>query len=441
MRLYETLINYKNLNRISFHTPGHKNNCRALEQLFALDYTELDDTDSLFEASGPILKSEEYAAKIFGAQRSLLSAGGCTLCIQAMLKLVASSGGNVICSRVIHKSAINTMALLNLNPIFINQTQDLETSFLKPITPSDVENALKSAAEKVAAVYLTSPDYFGVISDIEGISKICKKYKVPLLVDNAHGAHLGFLPANQHPIHLGADLCSDSLHKTLPVLTGGALLHINNEEFVKSAKSAMALFGSTSPSYPIMASLDLCLEWIKKEAKSAYEKLIKKLEPIKSLIKEKGILSPIGKVDPTRISLNIKSAGLTGVECATHLKKHGIEPELYTDDFVVLIATPFNKDEDFLSLEEALRDLEVGTSKSLSKVFKGEHCCYKMSLNEAILSKSEVVSTHNAKNKICAETVCQCPPGIPILIPGELITSQHIDFLLDCGILFLEVIK
>lgn len=439
-QLYKALTDYKKLNRSSFHTPGHKNNCSFIEGLLSLDFTELDDTDSLFESSGAILESENKAASVFNTQKALFSAGGCTLCIQAMLKLVSKPFKKVICSRIIHKSAINTMALLNLEPIFLNQLQDKKTGFLMPVSPLEIEDTLKNDSG-ICAVYLTSPDYFGVISDIKSISKICKKYEVPLIVDNAHGSHLAFLEPNLHPISCGADMCADSLHKTLPVLTGGALLHINNREFIVRAKSAMALFGSTSPSYPIMASLDLCCNWVKNNGKIAYKNLVDKLEPIKNIIKEKGFLVPNGVTDPTRISLNVKSFGISGKDFTEFLRTFGIEPELYTEDFVVLILTPFNTNEDILKLEKALINFNLKEKTvTLSEFFTGVPDL-KISLNEAILSESEIIGVKDSVNRVSAATVCQCPPGIPILMPGEVIFHKHVDFLLNCGILFVEVIK
>lgn len=441
LRLYEALIKYKELNMSSFHTPGHKNKCKILKKLWDLDFTELDATDSLFESKNVILNAERNASRVFKSLKTLFSAGGCTLCIQAMLRLSSYSGQKIICSRILHKSAINTMAILNLEPVFLKQNRNKITGFFDPVNPSDVRKMLELHSN-VGAVYITSPDYFGVISDIKKISEICKIYDVPLIVDNAHGSHLAFLKEDLHPLHLGADMTADSLHKTLPVLTGGALLHINNEKFVKSAKPAMALFGSTSPSYPIMASLDLCSDFIDDNLKQKYEYLIEKLKPIKSIIKEKEFLTPNGSVDPTRISLNLKSVGSTGYECAEFLKKFGVEPELYTEDFLVLISTPFNTDEDFLRLKNAISEFKPLNKKKTSVYdFFEKAINLKMSLNEAILRDFETIDIKKAENKISAGTVCPCPPGIPILMPGEIISKEHIKYLLKCGILFVEVIK
>ena len=191
-----------------------------------------------------------------------------------------------------------------------------------------------------------------------------------------------------------------------------------------------------------MASLDLCSDFIDDNLKQKYEYLIEKLKPIKSIIKEKEFLTPNGSVDPTRISLNLKSVGSTGYECAEFLKKFGVEPELYTEDFLVLISTPFNTDEDFLRLKNAISEFKPLNKKKTSVYdFFEKAINLKMSLNEAILRDFETIDIKKAENKISAGTVCPCPPGIPILMPGEIISKEHIKYLLKCGILFVEVIK
>ena len=437
--LYDALKLHKSLNYSSFHTPGHKNNKIILEDLLDLDYTELPDTDSLFDASGPILKAEQNAAKIFGSKKTLFSAGGCTLCIQTMLRLAVPFGGKIICSRMIHKNAVNAMTLLDIEPVWLIPKRNSTTGFLDPIHPQQIENVLKSDPE-VKAVYITSPDYYGIISDIKTISDICKKYNVPLLVDNAHGSHLGFIEENLHPLKLGAAITADSAHKTLPVLTGGAFLHIADEKYIPFAKSAMALFGSTSPSYPIMASLDLCCNWLKTNGKQEFLNVIRKVEKIKRTANQKGILMPSGTVDPTRISLNTKSIGLTGTACAEFFRKFKIEPEYADNDFIVLIATPFNIDEDFLSLYNAILNLPV-KPKVKEDPFYFDLPNVKISLREALFSLFEKIKTKDALNKICAQTLCICPPGIPILVPGEVVDEKAIKLLLSYGIFSFNVLK
>lgn len=423
--LYTALQKHQSLNRSSFHTPGHKNNPLALPQdLLSLDFTELPDTDSLFEAGGAILEAEKLAAKLFGAARTCLSAGGCTLAIQAMLRLAAPNGGSVICSRVLHRSAVNAMALLDLQPIWA--------------MPEDLLSVLAGNPEE-KAVYVTSPNYYGELLDIPSIAEACKKRGIPLLVDNAHGTHLMFTEPKLHPLALGASMTACSAHKTLNVLTGGAWLNIADPKYAAGAKEAMALFGSTSPNYAIMASLDLSRAWLEVH-KSEYHSLQQKVDEMKTAAAQRGIAMPAGLTDPTRITLNTASIGISGKAAAEIFRGAGVEPEFADSAFVVMIATPFNTDGDFTRLTDAIellparRPLPVNTDlPPLPPV--------KMSLREAVFAPSEAVALDRAAGRIAAESLCPCPPGIPVVMPGEELTKESIQFLMGYGFLSIKVIK
>lgn len=352
--LYTALLRHRALERASFHTPGHKTNPNALpHDLLSLDFTELPDTDSLFEADGIILDSERHAAQVLGTHRTLFSAGGCTLCIQAMLRLVSQTGKRkILVSRVLHRSAVNAMALLDLEPVWLYPTQDAGPGLPGRIRPETVAAALTEHPD-AAAVYLTSPDYFGVLAPIQEIADECKKYDIPLLVDNAHGAHL-FYTSQPHPLQQGAAMTADSPHKTLPVLTGGAWLHLADETYEAEAKDAMALFGSTSPGYPTMATLDLCAAYLEEHGKESYEKLEARVASFKEKALALGYTLPLGPVDPTRLSLGTRTLGIDGNALAECFREHKVEPEHWDSENVVLICTPFNTEEDFLKLERAM---------------------------------------------------------------------------------------
>lgn len=438
--LYQALIKHQTLNRSSFHTPGHKNNDSVFPpDLLNLDFTELPDTDSLYEASGPILLAEKRAAELFGVKRSLISSGGCTLCIQAMLRLAAPCGGKIVVGRMLHRSAVHTMALLGLEPVWVFPRTDKGADLPGRIHPEDIEKALQMA-EDVRAVYLTSPDYFGVISDVPAISKICKKYGVPLLVDNAHGSHLRFVFPNLHPAHLGASMTACSAHKTLPVLTGGALLNIAEEKYVEEAKEAMALFGSTSPSYPIMASLDLACAWLEQKGEKAYQTLQQRISYLKEEANRCGIAIPQGETDPIRLSLHTASVGISGIQAAEHFRNCGVEPEYADGAFVVFLSTPFNSEKDFERLEHGIRTLPQGNALKISHSLPipPEISC---SLREAVLAPQEWVSLENAVGRIAGQAACPCPPGIPVVMPGEKIGSQAVEFLQKYGFLQVKVLK
>ena len=200
------------------------------------------------------------------------------------------------------------------------------------------------------------------MGEIAALSQVCHRFGTLLAVDNAHGAYLRFLSPSLHPLDLGADLCCDSAHKTLPVLTGGAYLHIAKTapaSLAENGKTALALFGSTSPSYPVMASLDLCRAWLEEEGQKAFQTLERRVGAVKKLAAAKGLGIPEGLTDPVRITLNTAKIGLTGQKAAQGFRECGVEPEYADDGFVVLIPSPFNTEEEFLRVERAIESMPV----------------------------------------------------------------------------------
>lgn len=441
MQLYQVLREHQEKNRSSFHTPGHKSMEGVFpSDLLALDYTELPDTDSLYEADGAILRAEQAAAECFHVKRTVFSAGGCTLCIQAMLRLAAPDGGKIVMGRVIHRSAVNALALLGLTPVWVAPRPDAGEGLPGRVYAQDVERALRRETG-VKAVYLTSPDYYGVMADVGAVSAVCRRYGVPLLVDNAHGSHLWYAGEGMHPIQLGASMTADSPHKTLPALTGGAWLQIAEEAYTAGAKEAMALFGSTSPSYPIMASLDLCVDWLRESGKEAYSRLEERAARIKAVASARGIGQPLGLCDPTRISLDVASVGMTGAQGADYLRECGIEPEMADGGYVVLIATPFNSEEDFARLEQAIRRMPLARPLPPMKETSAPPAEQLLSPREAILGACETRPVFFSVGEIAAEAACPCPPGVPVVMPGERITEKAAEFLSSYGISYIKVLK
>lgn len=420
------MVRHAALGRSSFHTPGHKNNPAALpDGLSRLDLTELPDTGSLYDGGGPIERAEKLAAALFGTARTCLSAGGCTLCIQAMFRLAAPRGGKVLCARNVHRSAVGAMALLGIEPVWA--------------MPEDLVPAVEACGADVKAVSITSPDYYGRLLDIAAISAACRKKELPLLVDCAHGAHLMFTEPKLHPLLSGASMTADSAHKTLGVLTGGAWLNIADPRFAKDAKAAMALFGSTSPSFPILASLDLCRDWLEQNPE-AFRALQKRVSQIRRLALSRGIPSPEGPRDPTRLTLKTAEIGLTGKQAAERFRAGGVEPEYADRSFVVFIPTPFNSEADFLRLEQAVRLLPV--SSPLSEISSFPPLCPSaVPLREAILAETRRVPLSRSAGEIAAQIACPCPPGIPVVMPGERISKEAAEFLRGTGIYEIKVIK
>lgn len=434
--LYEALKRHIEKGRVSFHTPGHKG--ALFKGKFAsFDLTELPDTDSLFAPSGAVLEAEGAAARVFGAERTLFSAGGCTLSIQTMLRLAFPCGGKMICSRRVHISVINAMALSGIEPVWI--VPEVEKGLFCGVSAEAVRRAFSENGD-AGAVFVTSPDYFGTMSDIKAIAAVCREFKRLLLVDNAHGSHLKFLREDRHPLTLGADMTADSAHKTLPVLTGGAWLHINNERFIREAKGAMALFGSTSPSYPVMVSLDLCADWLAKEGRAAFDRLYRQVESVKEVARGKGMYLPGGLRDPARIVLGTAEMGMSGEQTAQFLREHSVEPEYAEGGYVVLIPSPFNSDEDFDKLIRAIEAMPVG-EKLGQETITFELPERVMGLRQAMLSQKERVKTREAIGRVAAESLSVCPPGVPLSLPGEKIDGFTAEILLRSGISDILVVK
>lgn len=437
--LYNALLKHQRLDYSSFHTPGHKSSGFFPNDLLLLDYTELPDTDALFEADGAILETEKNLTKLFNTKHSFISSGGCTLAIQAMLRLALPYGRKMLFARNSHRSAANAMALLGIEPVWILPKSE-NGLFTGRIMPQDIENALKKHKD-ISACYITSPNYYGEISDIKSVSEICKKYNVFLLVDNAHGSHLAFLNENLHPVHLGADMSACSLHKTMPVLTGGAALNIGNDFFTDSAKDAMSLFGSTSPSYPIMSSIDLCIDYmLNRNGGTAYKNLENRIAEIKKTAADKGIIQPDGLCDPLRICLNTASVGLTGKNQTEYFHRYNIEPEFCDGENAVFICTPFNSERDFMRLENAVKNMPK--DKNISTVSENTILPQiAFSPRNAMLSATEVIEIDKSSGRIAADTACPCPPGVPVVIPGEIIDHNALKQLKNYGFTNIKVIK
>jgi arginine/lysine/ornithine decarboxylase len=304
--------------------------------------------------------------------------------------------------------------------------------------------------KKPVALYVTSPDYLGNILDIKSISEVCRKYGVLLLVDNAHGGYLKFLSPSLHPIDLGADMCCDSAHKTLPTLTGGGYLHISEGFAEKNllcgnasdsekrryisriVKEGMSIFASTSPSYLILHSLDLTNKYLTKlpELLSLY---IPKVEQFKKYLLEKGF-SLVGK-EPLKVTVSGKKFGYSGVMLGKLLEKNNIFPEFYDDDFLVLMFTPQTDCFDKLKTifgSLSLNSVECGVDNSDSGEYK--HPQRAMTPREALLSKKELIDVRDAKGRILASPSVGCPPAVPIAVCGELIDEETVNRFLKYGV-------
>lgn len=434
---------YIQKNTLRLHMPGHKG--VDLLGFEAFDITEISGADSLYEADGIIKESELNASQLFGSN-TFYSTEGSSLCIRAMLYLVSLFAKEkgieplVLAARNAHKTFLSAVALLDIDVEWLYPTG--YPSYLScKITPEYLKSVLEDMDKKPVAVYLTSPDYLGNMLDIKAIAKVCHKYGVLLIVDNAHGAYLKFLKNSKHPIDLGADICCDSAHKTLPALTGGAYLHISlgsDEVFCKRAKDALSLFGSTSPSYLILQSLDAVNKYLSEGYSTQLDMFIKRLDDLKFRLIKNGY-TLVG-TEPLKITISTKPYGYTGREFAKILLKNNIVCEFCDPDFVVMMLTPEIGTFGLMMLEKALlsipaRRLKHSTLPKLSVLEK------KLTVREAMFSPCETVLAKESKGKILATPSVSCPPAVPIAIPGEVITSSAVKCFAYYGIKEINVIK
>lgn len=410
--------------------PGHKGDGPLCE---ALDITEVPGADCLSSACGIIRESQENASAIFGAH-TFYSTEGSSHAIRAMLFLALQSAKNnrVLAGRNAHKAFVSAAALLDLDVAWLSCGE----SYLScPITTADAESAILE--QNPSVLYLTSPDYLGNTLDLGAISAVCKKYNVLLAVDNAHGAYLKFLSPSLHPMDLGADLCCDSAHKTLPVLTGGAYLHVRDSGLAKSAKNALALFGTTSPSYLILQSLDR-VNPILEQAPALLSETVSMVKSCKARLIDYGY-QLIGD-EPLKITFNCASFGYTGENFATLLESHNIVCEFFDRNFVVLMLPIQFSKPDLARLETALLSIppRAPIAAVLPKRTTPERVC---SVREAMFAPSEVVAVENCVGRVLAAPCVSCPPAVPIAICGERIDAQTAEMLKLCGVTNIYVMK
>ena len=425
-----------------FHMPGHKG--VPVLGFEPYDITEIDGADELFTASGIIAESEAQAGALFGAH-TIYSTGGSTLCIQTMLHLAARyavSKGEAPCilaGRNAHKAFINAAALLDIDICWL-YPENNDSYISCPITAAQVKSALQNSGKKPVAVYLTSPDYLGNTLDIQAIAEVCHQAGVLLLVDNAHGAYLKFLPQSRHPIDLGADLCCDSAHKTLPVITGGAYLHISYDApstLAQQAKVSMSLFGSSSPSYLILQSLDAA-----NDRMTAFRAALVGFLPEKETLVQRltGYGYAMTGDEPLKITLCPKPFGYTGVQIAEILEENGIYPEFYDPDHVVLMLSPENSAGSLRHLEKTLCSL-----KRSDPITELPPCVPRPDMaikpHQALLSESETLPIEDCLGRISAAAAISCPPAIPLAVCGERIDQHVVDCLRYYGVAGCAVIK
>ena len=433
------LKSYQEKSPVRMHMPGHKG--AGILGFEGMDLTEIYGADELFAAEGIIKESEQNASSLFGCP-TYYSTQGSTLCIQTMCTILcqdAKSKGKkpkILAGRNAHRSFIHTAALLDFDIEWLYGKSDYLSC---KIHAEDLEKAIIESHP--TAVYLTNPDYLGNLLDIQSLASVCKKHNVLLAIDNAHGAYLRFLEPSLHPIDLGADLCCDSAHKTLPVLTGGAYLHLSdslNQVWKNDVKHFMEYFSSTSPSYLIMASLDATNEVLDTTFRNSLFECIQSVASLKNTLVQHGYTILSG--EPMKITISTKEFGYTGNEIANLLMECDIYPEFYDSDYIVLMPSPYNTKDDLKRLETCLCGIERKPIL-INKPPKLEQSKKAMNVRQALFSSSITLDVSKSLGQVCSSVTVSCPPAILPVIPGEVISESSIEVMKYYGIETVRVVK
>lgn len=451
MGIYESLLENAESGIYPMHMPGHKRNEKFLKMVnpYTIDITEVDGFDDLHAPEEIILEAMEKGKNLYKSCQCFLLVNGSTCGILSAICACVPKGGKLIAARNCHKSVYNAIALTECESVFIMPETDNQNGICYGITAAQVEKALLENPD-ASAVIITSPTYEGVVSDIEKISEVTRKYCVPLIIDEAHGAHFGFSPLfPESAVSKGADIVIQSLHKTLPSFTQSAVLHICTEFGGKfPVQRYLSIFQSSSPSYILMAGIDRCFDILQNDGAKLFElyenrlkkfySSMKKLKVIKILPEEypKGFIRDMGK-----IVIDLSSSSLTGGEFSQLLlKKYKIQLEMASSCYAIAMTSICDTDEGFERLKEALIEIDSLLSKSentrhFSPLPEKTETVIKIS--EALSASSRDIPISEADGKISGEFIYAYPPGIPIIAPGERFTHKvlrSIDELLSCDV-------
>lgn len=422
--LYDAIRAYAGQNPARFHMPGHKGNflpVPELQSIAPLDVTEVEPTGDLFSGGEPFDQAQALWARHFGMEYCLFLTGGSTLGLHAALSLFCRPGNQVLIDRGCHRAVYNAMALLDLEPVYLPRPWRTGEGIAGPISPQDVENLLDSHPN-IKTVCITSPTYSGMLSDVAQLSHLIHARSGKLIVDGAHGAHLPFLGVDAFT---GCDALICSAHKTLPALGQSALLFTNGVD-PRRVRQITSVFGSSSPSYPMMISLDCARDYLEGEGTEEYRRVARRTVALRAAFPslQEGEL----RLDPTRLTLTSPD----GNALARALEGENIWPEMADSGHVVLILTAQDREEDLHRLEEALerhRDL-LGAPPILPPPPLPQPAC---SLREALFAPVERLPLSDCLGRVAAGQLAPYPPGVPVVAPGEVILEKELAYLKEIG--------
>ncbi len=424
--LLETI---KTLKSQPMHMPGHKRNTKSFPHLAELsadiDITEIDGFDNLHDACGILKESMDRCAKIRGADRAFYLVNGATCGILAAVHALVRRGDNVICARNCHKSVYNALELVGARVHFVMPEPVCELGCMGGISAESVEKAVQTVPD-ARLIIVTSPTYEGVISDIEGI---CRISHIPVLVDSAHGAHLGYGNIKS-PTECGADIVVESLHKTMPSLTQTAVCYAS-EKYADKIAYSLSIFETSSPSYILLSSIDSCVNLVSENGTEIFEDWNRGLDSFYGSIqtlKTLKIYNGTGAFAFDRSKIVIY--GAMGGRITEGLRKNGIEPEMTSLYYTVCMTGAGDTAESLSALADTLKKLDRELDLEYASVIYPELPVREYLPGEVRDMEGVYVDINGSAGKISAEYLFAYPPGIPLVIPGEVISSEIAELIL-----------
>ena len=479
--LYRKLQAYGESDYYGFHMPGHKRIMGNFENPYRFDITEIDGFDDLHhpETDGALKKAQERAARLYGAEETHFLVGGSTAGILSAISGCVRRGGRILAARNCHRSVYHAIELGNLKAEYLYPQQISSLGINGAICPEDVEKILqdkRQSGEKdgpIQAAIITSPTYDGVCSDVKEIADICHRHGIPLIVDQAHGAHFPFSDYfPEDAVSAGADVVIHSVHKTLPALTQTALLHIQGELADRERiRHYLSVYQSSSPSYVLMASIDACVDLLERKSRELFQEHVKLLSAFRENCRDLKTLylagddlaagclmetagkEPEGKgaaagaydFDRSKLLISGRRAGLTGSRLSELLlQRYHLQMEMSGPDYVVGIASIADTEEGFERLNKALHELEheleqqaaeqSGRSYPGSAEASGNdeaaelpRLSAPLTAGEAEEKEAETCPVSACTGRLAADYIYLYPPGIPLIVPGEEITGEAVD--------------
>ncbi|WP_052474840.1 aminotransferase class I/II-fold pyridoxal phosphate-dependent enzyme [Jeotgalibacillus soli] len=438
---------------VQFHIPGHKKG-QGMDPVFrdfvgenilSIDLINIAPLDDLHQPKGMIKDAQDLAAEAFGADHTFFSVQGTSGAIMTMVMSVCGPGDKIIVPRNVHKSVMSAIVFSGAVPIFIHPDVDSDLGISHGITNDAVARALEQHPD-AKGVLVINPTYFGISADLRKIVEISHSYNVPVLVDEAHGVHIHFhdsLPASA--MQAGADMAATSVHKLGGSLTQSSILNVKDGLVsAKRVQTILSMLTTTSTSYPLLASLDVARKRLATEGKELIEQSIRLAESIRSSLQKIDKLYCVGKeilgtkatfdYDPTKIIISVKELGITGYTAEKWLRKHyNIEVELSDLYNILCIVTPGDSKKEADILVKAMQDLANSFKHegpfSAPKVLLPDIPLLALTPRDAFYADTEIVPFNESVGRVCAEFIMVYPPGIPIFIPGEIITEENLNYI------------